>query len=65
MTEVVIKLGYMLETPGIRRYSPPRAAVTMRPVRTISRKDSPVMIGENPQRLYAELGAPKRRFGMR
>jgi len=29
----------MLENPSIRRYSPARA-VTMRPVRTISRKDS-------------------------
>ena len=31
-------VGYMLETPSIRRY---RFAVTMRPVRTISRKGWP------------------------
>jgi hypothetical protein len=39
LTEVVVKLGYMLEHPRIRRYQRERA-VTMRPVRTISRKDS-------------------------
>jgi hypothetical protein len=34
----VVKLGYMLEHPGIRRYSPTPWAVIIRPVRTISRK---------------------------
>ena len=37
----VNKLGYMLEHPvRIRRYSLQHEAVTMRPVRTISRKDN-------------------------
>jgi hypothetical protein len=46
----------MLETPSIRRYSPLAAAVTMRPVRTISRKGFAASAVRNPQRLYAELG---------
>jgi hypothetical protein len=40
--------GCMLGTPSIRRYSSPLAAVTTRPVRTISRE---VLV--TPQRPYA------------
>jgi hypothetical protein len=43
----VAKLGYMLGSPGIRRYS---IGVTIRSVRTISRE-----VFVTPQRLNAEL----------
>jgi len=36
----LVKFGYMLENPSIPRYSPQIEAVTIRGVRTISRKDS-------------------------
>ena len=35
----LVKFGYMLETPGIRWYSPDEMAVIIQAVRTISRKD--------------------------
>jgi hypothetical protein len=38
LTEVVVKLGYMLERPGVSGATSAACAVTMRPVRTISRK---------------------------
>src|SRR4051812_47046762 len=68
----VYKFGYMLETPRILRYEfmshPVHRVtiwiVTMRQVRTISRKDwMPTSQAQNPQRPYAERRRRRRRYG--